>query len=110
MTFAQDAHPEQGSFFRSDHFPLPESACLQSASEAAWITSKAQRLRAKNFDEFNKIIITNLQMSFVKIGGLTALCKWSKYLLPSGLKWQTRRQCRAITQATNSRVAQPNRK
>jgi hypothetical protein len=55
MTFAQDAHPEQGSFFRSDHFPFARigvpSISIRSGVD---YVGKPKDYAQKTFDEFNK--------------------------------------------------------
>ncbi len=55
MTFAQDAHPEQGSFFRSDHFPFARIGVPSiSVRSGVDYTGKPKDYAEKTFDEFNK--------------------------------------------------------
>jgi Zn-dependent M28 family amino/carboxypeptidase len=55
MTFAQDAHPEQGSFFRSDHFPFARIGVPSiSVRSGVDYIGKPKDYAEKTFDEFNK--------------------------------------------------------
>lgn len=55
MTFAQDAHPEQGSFFRSDHFPFARIGVPSiSVRSGVDYVGKPKDYAEKTFDEFNK--------------------------------------------------------
>jgi len=55
MNFSPDAHPEQGSFFRSDHFPFARigvpSISIRSGVD---YVGKPKDYAQKTFDEFNK--------------------------------------------------------
>ncbi len=56
MTFAPDARPEQGSFFRSDHFPLAKVGipALSIRSGTDYV-GKPKDFASKTFDEFNRL-------------------------------------------------------
>nr|MDQ3042010.1 M28 family peptidase [Acidobacteriota bacterium] len=56
MTFAPDSRPEQGSFFRSDHFPLAKVGipALSIRSGTDYV-GKPKDFASKTFDEFNKL-------------------------------------------------------
>ncbi len=56
MKFAPDARPEQGSFFRSDHFPLAKVGipALSIRSGTDYI-GKPKDFASKTFDEFNRL-------------------------------------------------------
>lgn len=55
MTFAADAHPEQGSFFRSDHFPFARIGVPSiSVRSGVDYIGKPKDYAQKTFDEFNK--------------------------------------------------------
>ena len=55
MTFATDAHPEQGSFFRSDHFPFAKIGVPAiSVRNGEDYIGKPKDFAQKTFDEFNK--------------------------------------------------------
>jgi Zn-dependent M28 family amino/carboxypeptidase len=55
MTFALDSHPEQGSFFRSDHFPLAKVGIPAiSVRNGTDYIGKSKDFAQKTFDEFNK--------------------------------------------------------
>lgn len=56
MTFAPDARPEQGSFFRSDHFPLAKVGipALSIRSGTDYV-GKPKDFATKTFDEFNRL-------------------------------------------------------
>ncbi|HLM60645.1 MAG TPA: M28 family peptidase, partial [Pyrinomonadaceae bacterium] len=56
MTFAPDARPEQGSFFRSDHFPLAKVGipALSIRSGVDYV-GKPKDFAQKTFDEFNRL-------------------------------------------------------
>jgi len=56
MNFAPDAHPEQGSFFRSDHFPLAKVGIPAiSVRNGVDYVGKPKDFAQKTFDEFNKV-------------------------------------------------------
>ncbi|MDQ3750306.1 MAG: M28 family peptidase [Acidobacteriota bacterium] len=55
MTFAPDSRPEQGSFFRSDHFPLAKVGIPAiSVRNGTDYIGKPKDFAQKTFDEFNK--------------------------------------------------------
>jgi len=56
MTFAPDARPEQGSFFRSDHFPLAKVGipALSIRSGTDYV-GKPKDFATKTFDVFNRL-------------------------------------------------------
>ncbi len=55
MVFAPDAHPEQGSFFRSDHFPLAKVGIPAiSVRNGTDYVGKPKDFAQKTFDDFNK--------------------------------------------------------
>jgi len=56
MTFAADSRPEQGSFFRSDHFPLAKVGipALSIRSGTDYV-GKPKDFATKTFDEFNRL-------------------------------------------------------
>jgi len=55
MTFSPDAHPEQGSFFRSDHFPFAKTGvpALSIRNGDAYV-GKPKDFSEKLFNEFNQ--------------------------------------------------------
>ena len=55
MTFAPDSRPEQGSFFRSDHFPLAKVGIPAiSVRNGMDYIGRPKDFAQKTFDEFNK--------------------------------------------------------
>ena len=55
MTFAADSRPEQGSFFRSDHFPLAKVGIPAiSVRNGTDYIGQPKDFAQKTFDEFNK--------------------------------------------------------
>lgn len=55
MTFASDAHPEQGSFFRSDHFPFAKVGIPAiSVRNGTDYIGQPKDFAQKTFDEFNR--------------------------------------------------------
>jgi len=56
MTFAPDSRPEQGSFFRSDHFPLAKVGIPAiSVRNGTDYVGKPKDFALKTFDEFNRL-------------------------------------------------------
>ena len=55
MTYLPDAHPEQGSFFRSDHFPFAKIGVPSlSIRNGESYVGKPKDFSQKMFDEFNR--------------------------------------------------------
>lgn len=56
MTFAPDTRPEQGSFFRSDHFPFAKAGVPAiSIRNGTNYVGKPKDFAEKTFDEFNRL-------------------------------------------------------
>ncbi len=111
MTFLPDAHPEQGSFFRSDHFPFAKTGVpALSIRNGDDYVGKTKDFSEKLFNDFNRLHYHQPSDEFRddwRFDGMTQVLDIS---LAIGLRASNAPQLPAYNQVDEFARAQPNRK
>ncbi|CAN5576986.1 M28 family metallopeptidase [soil metagenome] len=111
MTFAADAHPEQGSFFRSDHFPFAKIGVPAiSVRNGEDYIGKPKDFAQKTFDEFNKNHYHQPSDEFRDDWRFDGLVQMIEISLAIGLKVANAPTMPRYNAADEFAKAQPNRK
>ncbi len=111
MTFLPDAHPEQGSFFRSDHFPFAKTGVpALSIRNGDDYVGKTKDFSEKLFNDFNRLHYHQPSDEFRddwRFDGMTQVLDIS---LAIGLRASNAAQLPAYNKTDEFARAQPNRK
>ncbi len=111
MTFLPDAHPEQGSFFRSDHFPFAKTGVpALSIRNGDDYVGKTKDFSEKLFNDFNRLHYHQPSDEFRddwRFDGMTQVLDIS---LAIGLRASNAVQLPAYNKTDEFARAQPNRK
>ena len=111
MTFSPDSHPEQGSFYRSDHFPFARvgvpSLNVESGTNYVGQDKDAAR---KRFEEFNTLHYHQPSDNFDENWRYDGLVQNLEVSLAIGLKVSNAAKMPAYKTTDEFAKAQPNRK
>ncbi|MCY7376101.1 MAG: M28 family peptidase [Pyrinomonadaceae bacterium] len=111
MTFAVDERPEQGSFYRSDHFPFAKvgvpSLSIRSGTNYVGQDKNAAQ---KRFEEFNALHYHQPSDNFNENWRYDGLVQNLEVSLAIGLKVSNAAKMPAYKQSDEFAKAQPNRK
>lgn len=111
MTFSRDEHPEQGFFFRSDHFPFAKvgvpSLNVESGTNYVGQDKEAAR---KRFEEFNAKHYHQPSDNFDENWRYDGLVQNLEVSLAVGMKVSNAKKLPAYKASDEFAKAQPNRK
>ncbi len=111
MTFSPDSHPEQGSFYRSDHFPFAKvgvpSLNVESGTDYVGQDKDAAR---KRFEEYNSLHYHQPSDNFDESWRYDGLVQNLEVSLAIGLKVSDAAKMPAYKVTDEFAKAQPNRK
>jgi Zn-dependent M28 family amino/carboxypeptidase len=111
MTFLPDAHPEQGSFFRSDHFPFAKTGVpALSIRNGDDYVGKTKDFSEKLFNDFNRLHYHQPSDEFSDDWRFDGMAQVLDISLAIGLRASNVPQLPAYKQADEFARAQPNRK
>ncbi|MBA2737190.1 MAG: M28 family peptidase [Pyrinomonadaceae bacterium] len=111
MTFLPDAHPEQGSFFRSDHFPFAKTGVpALSIRNGETYVGKPKDFSKKLFDEFNQKHYHQPSDEFRDDWRFDGMAQVLDISLAIGLKASNAEKLPAYNPTDEFARAQPNRK
>ena len=111
MTFSIDDHPEQGYFYRSDHFPFAKigvpSLNVRSGTDYVGQDKEAAR---KRFEEYNNLHYHQPSDNFDENWRYDGLVQNLEISLAVGLKVSNAKKMPAYKSGDEFAKAQPNRK
>ncbi len=111
MVYAPDTRPEQGSFFRSDHFPLAKVGipALSIRSGTDYV-GKSKDFAQKTFDEFNKTHYHQPSDEFCEEWQFDGVVQMVETSFAIGLNVGNAAKMPRYNQTDEFSKAQPNRK
>ena len=111
MTFSKDEHPEQGSFYRSDHFPFARvgvpSLNVESGTDYVGQDKNAAQ---KRFEEYNTLHYHQPSDNFDENWRYDGLVQNLEVSLAIGMQVSNQKNLPAYKQSDEFAKAQPNRK
>ncbi len=111
MTFAVDEHPEQGFFFRSDHFPFAKVGVPSLNVESGTnYVGQDKALAQKKFEEFNTLHYHQPSDNFDETWRYDGLVQNLEVSLAIGMQVSNQKKMPAYKQSDEFAKAQPNRK
>ncbi len=111
MTFAVDEHPEQGFFFRSDHFPFAKVGVPSLNVESGTnYVGQDKALAQKKFEEFNTLHYHQPSDNFDETWRYDGLVQNLEVSLAIGMQVSNQKNLPAYKQSDEFAKAQPNRK
>ena len=111
MTFSVDEHPEQGFFFRSDHFPFAKVGVPSLNVESGTnYVGQDKAAAQKRFEEFNTLHYHQPSDNFDKNWRYDGLVQNLEISMAVGMKVSNAPKLQAFKQTDEFAKAQPNRK